>query len=62
MQYNNPTYYEIRGGDGEVEASSESVVREHEKRKRYKKGLHLRNPNVLCHFLSDFSSISIHNF
>lgn len=50
------------GGDGEVEASSESVVREHEKRKGYKKGLHLRNPNVLCHILSDFSSISIHNF
>lgn len=25
------------GGDGEVEASSESVMREHEKRKGYKK-------------------------
>jgi hypothetical protein len=30
--------------------------------KGIKKGLHLRNPNVLCHILSDFSSISIHNF
>ena len=37
--YNNPTYYEIRGGDGEVEASSENVVRGFEKREGHKKRL-----------------------
>ena len=32
------------------------------KEKGIKKGLHLRNPNVIYRVLSDFSSISIHNF
>ena len=32
------------------------------KEKGIKKGLHLRNPNVLYRVLSDFSSISIHDF
>ena len=40
----------------------ESVVQGFEKGEGYKKGLHLRNPNVLYRVLSDFSSISIHNF
>jgi hypothetical protein len=37
MQYNNPTYYEIRGGDGEVELYLKTLCEDSRKEKGIKK-------------------------